>query len=64
MPRLIASEDLPTKKGIRLKNAQRKKLEDAGLFPRRVQTSERTHAYVEDEIDSHVEAKIAARDSA
>ena len=61
MPRLIASEDLPTKKGITLKNAARQELEEKGLFPERVYYSERKHAYIEEEIDAYIEAKIADR---
>jgi predicted DNA-binding transcriptional regulator AlpA len=64
MSRLIASEDLPSKKGITLKNAQRQELEEQGLFPARVYYSERKHGYVEDEIDSYIDAKIRERDSA
>jgi predicted DNA-binding transcriptional regulator AlpA len=63
MPKLIASEDLPQKKGITLKNARRLELESQGLFPKRVYVSERKHAYVESEIDAHIEAKISERDA-
>ena len=62
--RLIAPEDLPSKKGITLKNVARMELERAGLFPKRVYYSERKHSYIESEIDAYIEAKIAARDSA
>jgi hypothetical protein len=48
--------------GINLGNKQRKRLEDGGLFPRRVPVSERTHAYVEDEILTHTQKCIARRD--
>jgi hypothetical protein len=61
--KLIAPADLP-KKGITLGNDQRRSLEAAGLFPRRVPITARTHAYVEDEIDALVEARIAERDNA
>ena len=60
---LIASGDLPARKGITLGDKQRARLEDEGLFPKRVRTSARTHAYVEEEIDEHNEACIAARDA-
>ena len=60
---LIASEDLPAKKGIVLKNAQRRELEEQGLFPPRVYISERKHAYVESEIDGFCAARIAERDT-
>jgi hypothetical protein len=59
--RLIPSQNLPSK-GIVIKDAQRKELEERGLFPRRVYVTERKHAYVEDEIDAYNEAKIAERD--
>jgi predicted DNA-binding transcriptional regulator AlpA len=60
---LIAAGDLPARKGISLSERQRKRLEDKGLFPKRVQISERTHAYVEQEVDAHVEARINERDN-
>jgi predicted DNA-binding transcriptional regulator AlpA len=59
--RLIAPADLP-KYGITIKSEQRKILEDAGKFPRRVPVTERTHGYVEDEILAYGERKIAERD--
>lgn len=62
MPNMICSEDLPTK-GIGLKSAQRRELEDKGLFPRRVYYSERKHGYVEAEIDAYIKARICARDN-
>ena len=58
--RLIASEDLPAKKGITLKNAQRRQLEDAGQFPARVYISERKHGYVESDRDSKLAKQTAA----
>jgi predicted DNA-binding transcriptional regulator AlpA len=61
---LIAAGDLPARKGISLSERQRKRLEDRGRFPKRVQVSDRTHAYVEQEIDQHIEARINERDSA
>jgi|RhiMetdeSRZDD1v2_1073273.scaffolds.fasta_scaffold1626729_2 predicted DNA-binding transcriptional regulator AlpA len=64
MQTLIASGDLAKRKGIKLGDAQRRRLEDKGLFPKRVQVSERTHAYVEQEIDQHIERCITERDSA
>jgi prophage regulatory protein len=60
--RLIASENLKPDKGVDLENAQRKKLEEQGLFPPRVYYSERKYGYVESEIDAYVEAKIRERD--
>ena len=43
--------------------AQRRELEDAGLFPHRVYISERKHGYIEEEIDAYVEARIRERDT-
>jgi len=60
---LIASGDLAARKGITLGDKQRKRLEDQGLFPKRVRTSARTHGYVEEEIDTHNENCIALRDA-
>ena len=59
--KLIPPERLP-EHGIPLGNKQRKRLEDAGAFPRRVQTSARSHAYIESEIIAYAEACIARRD--
>jgi predicted DNA-binding transcriptional regulator AlpA len=59
--KLVIPERLP-EYGIDLTSRQRKRLEDLGLFPRRVPISERSHAYVEEELLALTEAKIAARD--
>jgi hypothetical protein len=59
--RLVPPSRLPDY-GYTLKSPQRKALEDAGLFPKRVPMSARTHAYIEDELIEHGEAKIAERD--
>jgi prophage regulatory protein len=63
MPRLLSPAQL-MERGITLGNDQRKTLEKAGLFPRRVPITERTHGYVEEEIDGYLESRIAARDAA
>jgi predicted DNA-binding transcriptional regulator AlpA len=60
--RHILSPDQLQAKGITLGNDQRKNLEQAGRFPRRVPITERTHGYVEEEIDSYLERRIVARD--
>jgi len=62
MAKLISPAGLVAK-GITIGNRQRKNLEDKALFPKRVPITERTHGYVDEEIDAHIEAKIAARDS-
>jgi hypothetical protein len=61
--KLLAPDRLPDK-GIKLGNDQRKTLEAVGRFPKRVPITERTHAYVEDEIDAYLESCITARDNA
>jgi predicted DNA-binding transcriptional regulator AlpA len=60
--RILSPEQLLKEKGITLRNDQRKTLEAAGHFPRRVPITARTHGYVEEEIDSYLEGRIAARD--
>jgi predicted DNA-binding transcriptional regulator AlpA len=50
---------LPSK-GIVLRNDQRRNLEARGLFPKRVPISDRTHGYVEEEIDAFLESRISA----
>jgi predicted DNA-binding transcriptional regulator AlpA len=60
--RLIPPADLPSV-GITIGNDTRKDLEAEGKFPRRVWVTERTHAYVEDEIFAYIEARIAERDA-
>lgn len=59
--RILSPDQLPNK-GITLGNDQRKNLEQAGLFPRRVPITERTHGYIEEEIDLYLESRISARD--
>ena len=61
--KLLAPDRLPDL-GITIGDDQRAKLEQEGKFPRRVQVTARTHAYVEDEIVEYVTEKIAARDRA
>jgi prophage regulatory protein len=64
MARQILSPDDLRAKGITLSNDQRKNLERAGSFPKRVPITARTHGYVAEEIDNYMESRIAARDSA
>lgn len=61
--RILSPEALP-EKGITLGNDQRKTLEARGLFPKRVPITQRTHGYVEQEIDDYLASRIAARDGA
>jgi prophage regulatory protein len=62
MARQILSPDDLRAKGITLSNDQRKNLERAGLFPKRVPITARTHGYVAEEVDAYLESRIAARD--
>jgi len=64
VPRKLVPPSRLPEYGITLKSPQRKVLEDAGLFPKRVAMSERTHAYVESELVDYGDSKIAERDSA
>ena len=63
MPRIILADDLPNR-GIKLSDAQRRRLEAQRIFPRRVQITARSHGYVESEITDYLAARIAARDAA
>ena len=47
---------------IRLGDRQRRRLESAGEFPRRVPTSARSYAYIESELVDYVNRKVAERD--
>lgn len=60
--RLLAFEDLRSR-GILQGKTQLWRLEKAGKFPRRVKIGNR-NCWVEEEVDAHIEAQIAARDSA
>lgn len=46
--------------GIDLGDRQRRRLEDAGQFPKRVPISGRRHGYVAEEVTAHIENLIAA----
>ena len=59
MTRLIPPAKLPDF-GICLGDRQRRRLEDAGLFPKRVPLTGRRHGYVDTEIATYLENKIAA----
>jgi hypothetical protein len=60
--RLVAPDRLHPDFGITLGDRQRKDLEAEGKFPKRVPVTERTHAYVEDELFDLISARIAQRD--
>jgi hypothetical protein len=61
--KLIPPDALP-EYGITIGEKQRRRLEAAGLFPRRVRPTPNSHAYVEVEILAHLEAAIKRRDAA
>jgi prophage regulatory protein len=61
--RLLCYSDLRDKKGISLSRCQLWRLEKQGKFPRRVSISPSRHAWLEHEIDAHIEALVAARDT-
>jgi prophage regulatory protein len=63
MSRLIPYVDLRSK-GVMLSKVQLWRLEKDGSFPKRVQVSASRHAWVESEIDSWIEERIANRDRA
>jgi prophage regulatory protein len=50
-------------KGIPWTRMHLDRLERAGSFPKRVHLGSNTVGWVEDEIDAHVAAKVAARDA-
>ena len=59
---IVLATKLPEKYGILTSNRQRRRLEEAGLFPKRVPLTARSYGYVEEEIIEYVKRKIAARD--
>ena len=61
--RLIFYEDLRAK-GVPYSKIHLWKLEKAGKFPRRVPIGANRHAWVESEIDAHIDEKISQRDAA
>lgn len=61
--RLIPYEALKSTKSIPYSKPHLWRLEKAGKFPRRVHISAGRYAYVESEIDAHIEKKIAERDA-
>lgn len=63
--KLIDHRELPERKGIRLCNVHRLRLEAQGKFPRRIKTSDTKNArvfYDEDEIDGWIKSRANARD--
>jgi predicted DNA-binding transcriptional regulator AlpA len=60
--RLIPFDALASK-GITYSKPTLWRKERAGTFPKRVPIGDSRYAYIESEIDAHVEALIAARDA-
>ncbi|MCK1400033.1 AlpA family phage regulatory protein [Bradyrhizobium sp. 4] len=60
--RLIHHDDLRSK-GIAYSKPHLWRLEKAGKFPKRVPVGPGRYAYLESEIDAHVEALVAARNA-
>ena len=61
--RLLSMPELRTLKGISYSKAHIHRLIGAGKFPRPIKLGENRNAWIETEIDAHIEAKIAERDS-
>lgn len=60
--KLIPPDKLPDPPfAIPIGDRQRRRLENAGEFPRRVPTSKRSHAYVEAELVDYLKRKVAER---
>jgi predicted DNA-binding transcriptional regulator AlpA len=64
MPRLLVAPERLADYGITIGDRQRRRLEAAGEFPKRVALTERTYAYVEAELLEYVERQVRARDRA
>jgi len=62
--KLVLPDRLPDYGIELLTERHRRRLEHQGNFPKRVQITGRTHAYVEDEILALAEVRIAERDAA
>ena len=62
--RLLSYEELKPVKGIRYSRTHIKRLEDAGLFPKRVHPVEGSQqiGWFDHERDEHLAARAAARD--
>jgi hypothetical protein len=64
MPRtLIPPDDLPKYGFPSYSNRHRKRLEEKGALPRRVQVTGQRHAYVENELIEKAQALITKRDA-
>lgn len=61
--RLISFEELGPRKGVTYSRPHIWRREREGTFPRRVKLGGNRVAWIEDEIDAWVEARIAERDA-
>jgi predicted DNA-binding transcriptional regulator AlpA len=61
--RLLSFPELKSLKGVRYSRSHLKRLENSGLFPKRVHPSEggQAVAWIEDEIDQHIAERAGAR---
>jgi len=60
---LVPPAELPSY-GILIGDRQRRRLEAAGRFPRRVAVTEHKHAYVRGELLGFIASRVQARDEA
>jgi prophage regulatory protein len=61
--KLLSSQDLREKKGIRFTRRHLHRLVKDGKFPAPIKVGENTNAWVEPEIDTYIERCIAKRDA-
>lgn len=61
--RLLSFVELKSVKGIAYSKAHVHRLIRVGKFPRPIKLGENRNAWIESEIDSHIESKIMERDT-
>jgi prophage regulatory protein len=61
---LLRFPDLKAVKGITFSRSHLARLEEAGVFPKRVKIGANTIVWLESEVDAYIASKIAARDAA
>jgi len=62
--KFLRFRDLKLAKGMPFSRMHLDRLEKVGKFPKRVRLAPMTVAWLEDEIDQHIAAKLAERDAA
>jgi prophage regulatory protein len=62
--RLLSFGELKRLKGIPYSKAHLHRLVRDGKFPRPIKIGENRNAWIEEEVDAHIEAKIAERNTA